>query len=139
MTVIFNWLVLTVSLALAAYFIEGMRIEGIWPLPVAAAILGIINSFLKPLVMLFTLPINILTVGLFTLVVNAGMLSLASYLVPGFDVEGFGSAFFGALIISLTTWLVNLIFGKITIVRYKMRSNDGDAIDLKQRRGDKWE
>lgn len=139
MTLLLQWLVLTISLGLASYLLEGIRIDGIWPLPVAAAILGIINTFLKPLALLLTLPINILTIGLFTLVVNAAMLSLASFLVPGFEVEGFFAAFFGALIISLTTWLINLIFGKITIVRYKRSSNGGDTIDLKKRRGDKWE
>lgn len=138
MTLLFQWLVLVVSLGLASYLLEGIRIDGLWPLPVAAAILGIINRLLKPLVLLVTLPINILTIGLFTLVINAAMLFLASLLVPGFDVEGFGAAFFGALIVGITNWMVNIFLGKIKIVRHKSRFN-GDTIDLKKRKGDKWE
>jgi len=79
-----------------------------------------------------TLPLNILTLGLFTFVINALMLLLVSAVIPGFDVLGFWTAFFGALIISVTSWLLNRFIGSAG------RVETGDVIDLKQR-GGRWE
>jgi putative membrane protein len=67
-----------------------------------------VNAVIRPVVLILTLPINLLTLGLFTLVVNAAMLMLVSELVPGFVIESFRSAFFGALVISLVSWGVNI-------------------------------
>ncbi|MFQ5690638.1 MAG: phage holin family protein [Gemmatimonadota bacterium] len=75
----------------------------------AALALGLVNAFLRPLAILFSLPATILTLGLFLLVINAGMLWLAAALVPGFRVRGFGAAFTGALLLSVFNWLVGRI------------------------------
>ncbi|HUI05618.1 MAG TPA: phage holin family protein [Verrucomicrobiae bacterium] len=74
----------------------------------AAVMLALVNTYLRPLIILLTLPINILTLGLFTLVINAAMLKLVSWLIPAFHVEGFWTAVGGALVISIISILLNL-------------------------------
>jgi putative membrane protein len=96
------------ALVVAGSVIKGIRIESLEMGIIAAGILGIVNAVIRPVVLILTLPINLLTLGLFTLVVNAAMLMLVSALVPGFAIESFGSAFFGALVISLVSWGVNI-------------------------------
>lgn len=73
----------------------------------AAIVIGLINAVIRPLALLLSLPINILTLGLFTLVVNALMFWLASSLVPGFVVSGFSAAFWGALVFWIVSWITN--------------------------------
>jgi putative membrane protein len=80
-----------------------------------------VNAVIRPVVLVLTLPINLLTLGLFTLVVNAAMLMLVSALVPGFVIESFGAAFFGAIVISLISWGVNVFV-----------SNNGKFIFIKK-------
>lgn len=73
----------------------------------AAVLLALVNTYLRPLIIILTLPVNVLTLGLFTLVINAGMLKLVSWLIPGFHLEGFWTAVGGALVISLISFLLN--------------------------------
>jgi putative membrane protein len=96
------------ALVVAGSMIKGFRIESLEMGIIAAGILVIVNAVIRPVVLVLTLPINFLTLGLFTLVVNAAMLMLVSALVPGFVIESFRSAFFGALVISLVSWGVNI-------------------------------
>jgi len=105
-----RWLLHGVSLVVVVNIISGIRVDSWQALAVAALVLGLLNAFLRPLLLLFTLPINVLTLGLFTLFINAGLFSLASWLVTGFFVAGFWNAFFGALAFSITSGLLNLIF-----------------------------
>jgi len=78
---------------------------------IAAGILSIINAVIRPVVIILTLPINLLTLGLFTLVINAAMLMIVASIVPGLVIESFRAAFFGAILISLISWLVNIFVG----------------------------
>ena len=73
----------------------------------SAVVLALVNTYLRPLILALTLPVNLLTLGLFTLVINAAMLKLVSWLIPGFHVEGFWTAIGGALVISLISFLLN--------------------------------
>ena len=94
----------------------------------AAGILGVVNAVIRPVVLVLTLPINLLSLGLFTLVINAAMLRLVSLLVPGFVLEGFGSAFFGALMVSFVSWLLNLFVagdGKVVFIKRAGKDNGG--------------
>ena len=87
----------------------------------AAALLGILNAFFRPILIILTLPINILTMGLFTFVINAILLLMASGVIPGFDVSGFWAALGGSIIISLISWLLNMLVnpqGRIEIIRF---------------------
>jgi putative membrane protein len=73
----------------------------------AALLLGVVNAFVRPIIVILTLPITLLTLGLFLLVINALMIMLVAWLVPGFLVAGFGSAVFAAIVVSLTSWVMS--------------------------------
>ena len=127
-----RWFVLTAAVLAASLFLEGIRVDGLLSAVAAAATLGILNAFLRPLIIILTLPVNILTLGLFTFVINALMLQIVSEVIPGFTVHGFWTAVFGALIIGLVSWLLNRFIGS------GGRVETETVIDLKQRRG-RWE
>ena len=95
----------------AAYLVPGVRVANLWSALVAALIIGLVNALIRPLILLLTLPVNILTLGLFTLVVNALMFWLASSIAKGFDVANFKAAFLGALVFWLVSWIVNGLLG----------------------------
>jgi len=106
-----RWSMNLLALVVAASLIDGIRIESIVMAILAAGIMGVVNAVIRPLVLLLTLPINLVTLGLFTLVINAVMLQFVAYLAPGFIIETFRAAFWGALIISLVSWLLNIFVG----------------------------
>ena len=89
------------ALIFTAWIIPGIEVSSFLTAMLACVIIALINSFIKPVLELITLPINILTLGLFSLVINALLLMLAGYITPGFEVEGFLSALFGSIVLSL--------------------------------------
>jgi putative membrane protein len=121
---------LTVSILVTAYLIDGIRISGFFSALLAAVILGFLNAFFRPILLILTLPINILSLGLFTFVINALLLTMVSVLLPGFYVFGFWPAVFGSLLISLVSWLLTSFVNKRGEVEY---------IDLQQVDRDRWE
>src|ERR1041385_6395923 len=107
-------LLLIVKLAIntAALIVVDAIFDKIWfdntqPMIASAILLAIVNSYLRPLIVALTLPINMLTLGMFTLVINASMLELVSWLIPAFHVEGFATALVGALVMSVVSVLLN--------------------------------
>ena len=96
-----NWLVATVAVWITAYLLPGVVLTGFAAALVTALVLGIINAFLKPLIIIFTLPLNILTLGLLTFVINAILVLLTSVIVPGFSVINFWWALLFSLVLSL--------------------------------------
>lgn len=104
-------LIAALGLWLAQALVPGVEIHGTGTLLVAALLLGIVNAFVRPAIVLLTLPITVLTLGLFLWVVNAAMLSLVAALLEGFTLRGFGSALLGALIVSLTGWIASWYVG----------------------------
>lgn len=84
-----NWLISGLAIVIAAYLLPGIKLTGFFAALVTALVLGLINAIIKPVLLLLTLPINILTLGLFTLVINALLILLTSKIVPGFQVDGF--------------------------------------------------
>ncbi len=102
-----RWLILTLAIILASYLIPGIRVTGFFSALFTAAILGILNTLFRPILLILTLPVNLLTLGLFTFVINALMLMMASGVVSGFGVESFWSALFGSLVISAVNWISN--------------------------------
>ena len=125
-----RWLFLTVAILVAAHLIEGIEVKGFWSACLAAAILGVLNAFFRPVLILLTLPINILTLGLFTFVINAVLMMMVSGVVGGVEVHGFWSALLGSLVISVISWLLNSFINEQGRVGY---------IDLKKREDGKWE
>ena len=109
---VIRWLVSAAALYLTSLVVRGIEVQGVGSLFFAAATIGILNAVVRPLILLLTLPLNIVTLGLFTLVVNAAMLKLASEVVRGFEVHGFWSALGGWLLLSLFTFLINVVIGE---------------------------
>jgi putative membrane protein len=106
-----RWSINLLALVVAGSVMQGIRIESMEIGIIAAGILSIINAVIRPVVIILTLPINLLTLGLFTLVINAAMLMIVASIVPGLVIESFRAAFFGAILISLISWLVNIFVG----------------------------
>jgi putative membrane protein len=97
-----------VALYAVVRFIPGISVAGTGNLVVASLVLGFLNAVLRPILSFLSLPVTVLTLGLFTLVVNGVVFALAAWLVPGFNVAGFGSAVLGALAFSVISFLLNL-------------------------------
>ena len=106
---IVRWLILTIAILCAAYFIQGISVSSFAAAFFAAAVLGILNALFRPVLILLTLPINILTLGLFTFIINAVLLKMTASIIPGFDLHGFWPAVFGALVISIVNWLLHVL------------------------------
>lgn len=104
-----HWVVSFIAIVVAAYLVPGVTHDSLLSLALLAVVLGVINVFFKPVIRLLTLPINIVTLGLFSLVVNALLIMLAAMIVPGFDVNGFWAAFFFSIVVSLVTALFGLM------------------------------
>lgn len=103
------WLLTAVALMVAAYFVPGFRVKSFGTALFAALVVGLVNAVLRPLLLLLTLPINILTLGLFTFVVNAALLKLAAAVVPNFEIDGWLPAILGAVVMTLTRILLGLV------------------------------
>jgi putative membrane protein len=119
---VIRWLVSAAALYLTSLIVRGIEIDGVFPLLFAAVTIGVLNAFVRPVVLLLTLPLTIVTLGLFTLVVNAAMLWIASEVVIGFKVHGFWAALGGWLLMSFFTFLINLLIGEtghIEVVRFR--------------------
>ena len=101
MNILINWLVSAFAILVTAYILPGVHISSFTSALVAAIVLGIINAFVKPILLILTLPINVLTLGLFTFVVNALIIILTADLVPGFKVDGFWWALLFSIVLSI--------------------------------------
>ena len=104
-------LIVAAGLWVASKLVPGVTINDGWSLLWAALVLGIVNAVVRPVIIILTLPITILTLGLFLLVINAAMLSLVAWMLDGVTVAGFWSAFFGAIVISITGWIASGFIG----------------------------
>jgi len=132
--IITRWLIITVAILLASQFVPGIKVDTLSTAVIAACVLGLINIFVRPVLVLLTLPLSILTLGLFYFFLNAFMLELVSYFVTGFVVRDFFSAFFGSLIISIVSWVANSF-----IANHKIdKKDDPDYIDLRKGDDGKW-
>jgi len=125
-----RWVVLTLAVLAASYLLDGLRVSGFWSALGAAAVLGILNALLRPILLIVTLPINLLTFGLFTFVINAVLLLMVSGVIAGFEVRGFWAAVGGSLVISLVSWLLNSFIGGRGTVQ---------SVALRQTRPGHWE
>lgn len=108
-----RWLFSALALLLVAYFVPGFQVDSFWWALVVALVLGLVNATIRPVLLLLTLPINILTLGLFTFVINALMIMLVSTLLEGFQVADFTTALIAALIL----WLLGFVVDWFTVGR----------------------
>lgn len=142
-----KWLCLTGAVLFAAYVLDDIYVRDFFSAFFAAAVLGILNMFFRPLLLILTLPINVMSLGLFTFIINAFMLKMASGLIAGFTVTGFWTAIFGSLLISIANWMLTALIQENRMYEYSQpqsqrpnhnQDQDDDTIDLSQK-GNKWE
>jgi putative membrane protein len=132
-----RWLTLTLAVIVTPYLLDGIRISGFFSAVLAAAALATLNTFLRPVILVLTLPINVLTLGLFTFVINALLLKMASAAIPGFDVIGFWPAVWGSLLISVVAGLLNKRMPPRT--PGPGRDDAAKVINLENKGDDRWE
>lgn len=104
---LFRWLISAVSLLIVSYIVPGIEVQGFFYALIAALFLGVLNAIVRPVLIILTLPLTILTLGLFLFVVNGIMLMLVSLVLKGFHVNGFWPAVLGALLLSVINWFSN--------------------------------
>ena len=111
--------IVMVGLWIASVLVPGIAIRDVWTLLGAALLLGVINAIVRPVIVILTLPVTIVTLGLFLFVINAAMLGLAAAFFDGFHIAGFWAALFGSVIVSITGWIASYFIGphgKVDIV-----------------------
>ncbi|MEO5928038.1 MAG: phage holin family protein [Patescibacteria group bacterium] len=114
MDLLIRFILNALAVMAAAYIVPGIDIANFWVALIAAIVIGIVNALIRPILLILTLPINIITLGVFTLVINALMFALAAYLVKGFTVADFTAAFLGALVFWIVSWFTNALLGTAT-------------------------
>jgi putative membrane protein len=132
-----RWFVTTLAVFLAAQIVPGISYgDRLGTLLGASLLLGIVNAFVRPILLLLSLPLILVTMGFFILVVNALMLKLVGGLIPGFTVDSFRAAFFGSLIISLVSWALSAFFkgsdGRVHVLTHhsQIKQVSGRVIDV---------
>lgn len=109
---ILTWIVTALSLLITDYLVPGITIDSASAAAVGAIVLGLVNAIVKPLLIIFTLPLTFLTLGLFLLVVNAMTLGLVGYFTPGFTIDGFLPALIGSIVLSLVSSFLGNVLNK---------------------------
>jgi len=102
-----KWALFALALILIAKIVPGIAITGFVTALIAALVIGLVNILIKPIITILTLPINILTLGLFTFIINAALFALAAFFVPGFQIGGFIPALIGSILFSILSMLIN--------------------------------
>ena len=127
---LFRLLITALGLWAAAAIIPGIRLDGWGNLVLAALLLGIVNAVIRPIILVLTLPLTVLTLGLFILVVNGISLALVAWMLPGFHVDGLGSAILGSIVVGLTSWFAStFVGGSGRIERYRRIEVTGRRLD----------
>ena len=134
-----RWLTLTAAILVSAYLIGGIRVAGFFSALCAAALLGIFNAVLRPVFLILTLPVNILSLGLLTFVINAVLLKMVSGLIRGFDVYGLWPAVVGSLVISLVSRLLTIAMRERRPSPSAKRPDESGVIDLQDKGNNRWE
>jgi putative membrane protein len=111
MQLLIRWLVSALSLIIVTYLVPGIKVNGFVTALIAALVIGLVNATIGFVLKMLTLPLTVVTLGLAWLIINALMLMLASYLVTGFRVSGFGAAFIGSIVLSVVNWLLKHLTG----------------------------
>lgn len=106
---LFNWCISALAIGIAAYVLPGVHVGGVFPALVLAVVLGFINAVIKPILLILTLPVTILSLGLFALVINGALILLADSVVAGFDVASFGWAVLFSIVLSLVNWFLGTL------------------------------
>ena len=108
---VFRLLITALGLWAATTIVPGVTIHGVGTLVLAALLLGLVNAIIRPIILILTLPLTLITLGLFIFVVNGISLSLVAWLLPGFTLSGFGAAIVGSIVVGITGWLASTFVG----------------------------
>lgn len=108
MKTLIHFIVSALAILITAYVLPGVYVDGLFAALVLAVILGVINTFIRPVLVVLTLPLSIVTLGLFVLVINALLVMLASYIVPGFAVAGFWYAFLFGIVLAIVSYVLQI-------------------------------
>ena len=109
MILLLRWILFTLAIMFVAWLVPGIGVENFQTAMLVTVIMALINIFIRPLIVFITLPINILTLGIFTLVINALLFMLAGYIAPGFYVDGFLAAFLASVVLSFLGLIINMV------------------------------
>jgi len=109
MAMLLQWLLSAIALILVSKIVPGFHVLGLWPALIAAMVIGLLNATVGFLLKIITFPLSILTLGIFLLVINGLMILLASSVVPGFKVNGFAPAFWGAVVLAILGMIIKAI------------------------------
>ncbi|MBI5573799.1 MAG: phage holin family protein [Elusimicrobia bacterium] len=127
MKVIFlKWVVNIIALALVVYFLPGISIDTLSTTIIASVILTLLNTFLKPILVFLTLPLSIISLGFFTLIINGFIFYTVSRIVSGFKIDNFWSAFWGAIIFSVVSFLLNLSVNRQDSINFKFSNHNSN-------------
>jgi len=137
--ILIRWLVTTIAIFMVPSLVPGVKVEGFGAALAAAAILGILNALVRPILIILTLPLTILTLGVFILIINALLFQLAGAIVSGIHVASFWSAFFASIIVSLVSWILNSAVSGGAGERTVIVRRWSDTIDMRRGKGGKWE
>ncbi|MFA6251009.1 MAG: phage holin family protein [Candidatus Paceibacterota bacterium] len=110
MKIILHWILISIAVVATTFIVSGISVEPIWMALIVGACLTLFNMFIKPIVNILTLPINIITLGLFSLVINGVLFWYLGTLIKGFEVTTFTAAFVGALLVSIINWVLKKVF-----------------------------
>jgi putative membrane protein len=136
---VFRWLITSIAVTVAAKIVPGIRYDGPGWLFLAALLLGFLNAFVRPVLLILSAPLILLTLGFFILVINGLLLLWVPTFVPGFHVDGFGSAFWGAIVVGIISWLLSAFFrgtdGRVHVLTHHTQINpvQGRVIDRDER------
>ena len=137
---VFRWAIITVAVMVASSVIRGIRYDTVAALIGASLLLGILNAFVRPILLILSAPVILLTLGFFILVLNGSLLLLVPSVVVGFHVDSFWSAFWGAIVISLVSWLLSAFFrgsdGRVHVLTHhtELRRVRGRVLEDEERR-----
>jgi putative membrane protein len=109
MALLFQWLLYAIALMVVSKIVPGFQVAGLWPALIASLVIGLLNATLGFLLKIITFPISIITFGIFLLVINGLMILLASSIVRGFNVRGFGPAFWGAVVLAILGMVIRAV------------------------------
>ncbi len=144
--IVLRWFVTTLAILIVPALVSGVRVESFMSALAMAAVLGVINAIVRPVLIVLTFPLTVLSLGFFLLVINAVTFMMAGGIVSGMKVDSFGAAFFAALIVTLVSWIVNLSIKKSesgrsrVVIRTKTKSSGGEPVfELHSKDGKKWE
>jgi len=112
MKIIIRWFLNAVALLLIANYLPGMALGGLYSALITVLVLGLVNALIRPIIFILSLPVNILTLGMFTFVINAVLFWFVSTIVKGFTVGSFGAAFFASILFSILSFAINILLKK---------------------------